>query len=91
MITQTCQYSHLQRKAMEEKRQQQQQIVRGRRSVSFNFKYPCRTQRIVPQFHRATAIVEMNELKFKNILDDDNNLCVRYNRDPEHFSRSWNR
>ena len=75
---------------MEKERQQQQQVVRGRRPVSFYFKYPCRTQRIVPQFHRAAAIVEVNELKFKDIFNDDNKLCVRYNGDPEHLRRSWN-
>lgn len=83
--------SYLQCVAVEEKRQQQQQVVGGRRTISFYFKYPRRTERIIPELQRAAAVVETNELEFKNILDDDDELGVRYNRDPKHLRRPRDR
>ena len=83
--------SYLQCVAVEEKRQQQQQVVGRRRTISFYFKYPCRTQRIIPELQRAAAVVETNKLEFENILDDDDELGVRYNRDPKHLRRPRDR
>ena len=76
---------------MKEQRQQQQQIISGRRSISLDPECPGRTQRIVAQFQSAGAIVEMNELELKNVLDDYNELRVRYDGNPEHLRRSRDR